>query len=183
MTFWSILLMLVAGVGSASARSAQVILFRHAEKPRDELDERLSERGRMRARALASCLTTNLSFLSNGMPVALFAPKFTRHGNVHRPYETLEPLAKELNLTIQMPYDRESHSELVKWILNNPSYDGKTVIICWVHDYLSAMAKDLGVRSKPLTRKGSLYDRFWVITFDQSVANLPQRLLPGDSVE
>ncbi len=140
----------------------------------------------MRARALASCLTTNLSFLSNGLPVALFAPKITRHGNVRRSYETLEPLAKELNLAIQTPYGRESHRQLIKWILSNPSYDGRTVIICWVHDYLPALAKDFRVRSKPMTWEGNLYDRFWVITFGRSGANLaslPQHLLPGDSVE
>jgi len=178
--------MMLLVVGTAAARPAKVILLRHGEKGPDEKDESLSDRGKLRAEALASCLTTNSSFLSQGLPVALFAPKFTRHDNVHRPYETLEPSAKSLQLTIQMPCDRKDYRGLVSSIMKDPVYDGKTVVVCWVHDYLPAMAREFGVKSKTLTWKGSVYDRFWVITFHRDHAKLqsiPQHLLPEDSAD
>jgi len=186
MRFWRIVLILVVAVGTATARPAKVILLRHGEKVPDEMDENLSERGQMRAEALASCLTTNSSFLSNGLPVALFAPKITRHDNVRRPYETLKPLARSLKLAIQMPCDRKDYRGLVSSIMKDPAYDGKTVVVCWVHDYLPAMAREFGIKSKSLTWKGSVYDRFWVITFHRDHAkltSLPQHLLPEDSAD
>ena len=187
MRFWpTTLVLLFVVVSSATARPAKVILLRHGEKVADEKDESLSDRGQRRAEALASCLTTNSSLLSNGLPVALFAPKFTRHDNVRRPYETLEPLAKSLKIAIQMPCDRKDCRGLVSTIMKDPAYDGKTVVVCWVHDYLPAMAREFGVKSKTLTWKGSVYDRFWVITFHHDhakLANLPQHLIPGDSAD
>jgi hypothetical protein len=75
---------------------------------------------------------------------------------------------------------------LAKHVLSDPGLDGKTVIVCWIHDYLPALAKGLGVKPEPARWKGSVYDRVWVITYTEHravLANLPQNLLPGDSTE
>jgi hypothetical protein len=181
-----LLLSLFASVEVALAQPARVILLRHSEKPASEADVHLSEEGAARARALVPLLTTNLLSATNGLPVALFAPQSTAHGHGRRPYETIAPLAAHLKLPVQRPFLAADYRALAKRVLKDPAFEGKTVLICWVHDYLSALAKELGVRPKPSSWKGDVYDRLWVITYRNGRAVLtdsPQNLLPGDSKE
>jgi hypothetical protein len=181
-----VLLLFLIAAETAFARPARVILLRHAEKPLDESDIHLSERGESRARALVVLLATERVLGTNGPPAALFAPKVTRRGHSRRPYETLEPLAEHLRLSIQTPYGPSDCAALAKHVLSDPDLDGKTVIVCWIHDYLPALAKALGVKPEPVRWKGSVYDRVWVITYEDHrvvLVNLPQNLLPGDSTE
>lgn len=180
----SILLLLFLGIQTVWARPAQIILLRHAEKPDGEANVHLSDRGRERARALVGCLTTNRTVITNGLPAALFAPRISPRGKARRPYETLEPLADHLKLTIQMPYRAEDCKTLAKNVLNEKAYEGKTIVICWVHDYLPELAQALGVKPKPAKWKSSVYDCFWVVTWkgkETVLASLPQHLLPGDA--
>ena len=180
------LLLFLIAVESVIARPARVILLRHAEKPPDESNVHLSERGESRAHALVTFLTTKPACVTNGSPAALFVPKFTSRGHSRRPYTTLEPLAEHLKLSIQTPYGPSDYAALAKHVLSDPGLDGKTVIVCWIHDYLPALAKALGVKPEPARWKGSVYDRVWVITYADHravLANLPQNLLPGDSTE
>ncbi len=184
MRFWVLFVLAVLPAPAVWCRPAQVILLRHAEKPVGHYDAGLSERGRQRAQALAPFLTTNVVFLTNGQPVALFAPRFTPRGHGRRAEETLEPLAEHLKLPIQMPVGPSDYVALAKHILTDPAFDGKTVVICWVHDYLPALARELGVKPKSAAWKGDVYDRIWLITYAKhhaSLASLPQHLLPGDS--
>ncbi len=179
-----LIVLLLANVQMALARPARLILLRHAEKPLNESDPHLSEQGKARAQALVPLLTTNLFIVTNGQPVALFAPQFTPHGHGRRPYETLEPLAEHLNLLIQRPFGSKDYAALARHVLEDPALDGKTVIVCWVHDYIPALAKEFGVRPKPAPWKNNVYDRVWVITYHKNravMASLPQKLLPGDS--
>jgi hypothetical protein len=181
-----LLLGLLLAAGIAWAGPAQIILLRHAEKPPEDSALHLSERGRARASALVSLLTNEPALLTNGLPVALFAPAFTRHGHGVRPYETLAPLAERLKLPIQTPCASGDYGTLAKRILKDPAFDGKTVVVCWVHDYIPALAEALGVKSPPAHWKGSVYDRLWVITYPAGRATLaerPEHLLPGDSTE
>lgn len=168
---------------AAVARPASVILLRHAEKPAGESDVHLSERGQLRARALPGLFATNAVLLSYGRPAALFAPSFTKKGHAVRPYETLRPLAEHLNLPIQMPYRTQDYADLARQILEDPTLNDKTVVICWVHDDLPDLAKAFGVKPKPPHWRETIYDRIWVITFRGDQANLvilPEHLLPGD---
>ncbi|MGH7869286.1 MAG: hypothetical protein ACREP9_17025, partial [Candidatus Dormibacteraceae bacterium] len=154
--------------------------------PPDESDVHLSERGQARSRALAALLTTNLVLVPNRSPAALFAPRFTRRGHTLRPSETLEPLAHQLKLPVQTTYSSTGYAALAKHILADPALDGKTVVVCWIHDYLPDLAKAFGVKPKPTRWRGSIYDRVWVINYqgDQAfMKDLPQKLLPGDSTE
>lgn len=168
------------------ARPAQVLLLRHAEKPAERSNLHLSQRGRERAQALASFLTTNELFLQHGAPAALFAVKVTPRGHGQRPTETLAPLAARLQLPIQTPFASDDHSALAAEILRNPAYEGKTVIICWVHEFLPELARDFGGKPKPKKWDGDRYDRIWLLTLDErrtSLKSLPQRLLPGDAAQ
>ena len=187
MNCWRLILMfLLIAAEAVLAAPARVILLRHAEKLPDESTVHLSERGHSRARALLALLEVRSVLGTNGPPAALFAPKFTRQGHSRRPYETLEPLAEHLKLSVQMPYGPSDYAALAKQVLSDPALDGKTVIVCWIHDYLPALVKALGVRPEPARWKGSVYDRVWVITYEDHravLADLPQKLLPGDSVK
>jgi hypothetical protein len=177
---------LLAGVQAALAQPARIILLRHAEKPKNDSELHLSEQGKARARALVSLLTTNSVFVTNGLPVALFAPQFTARGHGRRPYETIEPLAAHLKLPVHRPFAAADYRALARQILNNPLFDGKTEVICWVHDYLPALAKELGVKPEPPRWKSSVYDRVWVINKGRGRTELtdqPQNLLPGDSTK
>jgi len=179
-----ILLLFLFAAEAALARPARVILLRHAEKPPDKSNVHLSERGESRALALVAFLATKSVLGSNGPPAALFAPEVTRRGHSRRPYETLEPLAEHLKLSVQMPYGPSDYAALAEHVLSDPGLDGRTVIVCWIHDYLPALAKALGVKPEPARWKGSVYDRVWVITYTDHravLADLPQNLVPGDS--
>jgi hypothetical protein len=174
----------LAGSQPAFCTPAEVILLRHGEKPATHRDRDLSERGQQRARALASFLTANPVLLTNGLPVALFAPLPSARGHGRRPLETLTPLADRLGLSVQTPVKASEHAELARRILADPALDGKTVVICWVHHDLRALARELGVHPAPARWKASVYDRVWVITYHANRATLssvPEHLLPGDS--
>src|ERR1035441_8993388 len=107
-----ILMILLVVTETVSARPARVILLRHAEKPPDESTVHLSERGQSRARALIVLLEGKSVLGTNGPPAALFAPKVTRRGHSLRPYDTLEPLAEHLKLSVQMPYGPSDYAAL-----------------------------------------------------------------------
>jgi hypothetical protein len=181
---WSLALLIACVAQTALARPAQIILLRHAEKPPEHFAVHLDERGEARARALAYFLTTNKVFLSDGPPTALFAPEFTVRGHGRRPYETLQPLAERLHLPIQTPYGSKDAASLANLILNDPALDGKTVVVCWVHEELPALAKKLGVKPEPGAWDSRIYDRIWLISYHKHRAiltTLAQGLLPGDA--
>jgi hypothetical protein len=166
------------------ARPAEIIIIRHAEKPVDDFDMHLSPQGEQRAQALVDFLTTTPLLVTNGLPVALFASRATPRGHGQRTWETVEPLSKRLKLPIRTPYPAADYEKLAKLILEDPKFDGKTVLICWVHEFLPELAEALGVKKHPWRWKSNTYDRVWVITFHGRktiLSDLPQHLLPGDT--
>ena len=181
----STICLLLSAAQSVLARPAEIILLRHAEKPPDETNVHLSATGKERARALVQFLTNTPALTANGLPVALFAAHPLSRSHSKRPVETLEPLSKHLKLQILTPQTATEWSALAKKVLDDPTYDRKTLVICWVHDYLPQLAEAFGVKPKPALWKGNVFDRVWVITYrgKEGVLNdLPQRLLPGDSL-
>ncbi len=163
---------------------AQIILFRHAEKPDDPAALHLAPRGEERARALVSLLGKNSPLTSNAPIAALYATRVTGHGHSQRTGETLAPLAKELRLPVQTPYPNEMYSLLARDILANAAYRGKTVVICWTHHDIADLAGALGVKPKPARWKEKTFDRLWLMkpgARDAEFHDLPQRLLKGDS--
>jgi len=166
------------------AQPAEVILLRHGEKPENPQALHLAKRGEERAKALPEFFARSDKASRHGPPVALFASRPTRRGHGQRPRETLEPLAKVLRLPIQTPYESEDYARLARDIMRNPSCRGKTVVVCWVHEFLPQFAAALGVKPEPPKWKDEVYDRAYIITFEQGQANLDivrQKLLPGDS--
>jgi len=167
------------GLQAAFSEPAQIILIRHAEKPEDTNAVHLSKEGEKRAKELVSFLTTDPALTKFGLPVALYATHPTKHGHGVRTVETLTPLAKELHLPIQEPYLSEDYQGLARSVLSNPRYAGKCVVICWNHTEIPQLAAALGVRPEPPEWKESVFDRVFLITYEDGKAilkNLPQVL-------
>ena len=171
MTYFALVLALVAPPQKAE-RPAQIILFRHAEKPADKADPHLSPEGVRRARLLVGFLTTNPVVNKYGKPVAIFATKTTKDDDGQRTQETVAPAAAALKLPVQTPFLGRNYKQLAKLILGNPAYAGKTVLICWNHDVISDLAAELGVSPRPPAWKGKEYDRVYVISYRGKAATL-----------
>lgn len=175
--------LLTFGALCASGQPAQILLLRHAEKPEDEAALHLSPRGQQRALALAEFLGKPNALTSNAPIAALYATRLTKRSHGQRTGETLAPLAKQLGLPVQTPYEAELYSLLARDILDNRAYQGKTVIVCWTHHEIDNLTADLGVRPKPPKWKDDVFDRYWVVRFDNGAVTLKvlsQGLLPGD---
>jgi hypothetical protein len=153
-------------------RPAHIILIRHAEKPVASDNPHLSEAGVQRATRLVSFVTNNPTMAAYGLPVAVFATKTTKHDNGQRTQETVAPLARALHLPVQTPYLGKDYAALAKLILENPAYAGKTVLICWNHEVIPALAVALGVMPKPPKWKGSVFDLVYVISYHEGAAAL-----------
>jgi hypothetical protein len=180
----SILAVLCLTLEWCVAQPAQIIIIRHAEKPDDDRDQRLSLEGRERAMALAPYLTSTPELLTNGLPVALFASRPTPRDHGQRPLETLAPLAKEVKLVVQTPFYSRDYALLAQSVLSNPDYKGKTILICWTHEFIPQLAAALGIHPEPPKWKNSAFDRVFLITYQRGKAtlhDLPQRLMFGDS--
>ncbi|HAM73524.1 MAG TPA: hypothetical protein DCM86_17975 [Verrucomicrobiales bacterium] len=116
---------------------------------------------------------------------ALYATQVTKHDHSQRTSETLVPLARDLGLPVQRPYDAKEYVALARQVLGQRAYKGKTVIICWVHHDITELAMALGAQPPPAPWKDKTFDRLWVLKPDAHGAavfeDVPQRLLPGDS--
>lgn len=168
---------------SAGAQPAQVILLRHAEKPDDQADVHLAQRGEERAHVLVSLLGRGSPLTSHAPVAALYATRVTKHDHSHRTGETLAPLSLALDLPVNTTYASDDYVLAAANLLNNPSYRGKTVIVCWTHHDLAQLAGALGVRPQPDHWKDKTFDRLWIITYPEGRAALrdvPERLLEGD---
>lgn len=163
MTYVAVVLALLAP--PQAALPAQIILFRHAEKPADETNPHLSAEGVRRARKLVGFLATDPVVNKYGKPVALFATQTTKDGDGQRTQETVAPAAAALKLRVQTPFVGKDYKQLAKLILENPAYAGKTVLICWNHDVLPDLAAELGVSPAPPAWKGKEYDQVYLISF------------------
>lgn len=174
MKYLILVLLLVGAVKAAISQPAQIILLRHAEKPWDPASVHLSQEGQKRAEDLVPFLTTDPALTKYGLPVALYATHTTKHGHGQRPQETIAPLSKTLHLPVLAPYASDDYARLAKAVLTNPKYQGKTVLICWVHDYIPQLAGALGVRPEPPRWKGEVYDRLFLISYEKGKAVLKE---------
>jgi hypothetical protein len=179
-----LLILLTAFSFSAWSQPAQVVIIRHAEKPDDPDALHLSPRGQERAQALVKFFTDNRKVIRYGRPVALYATDPSKRGRGQRPFETLEPTSKELKLPILTPFQSENYELLARQIMSQTNYQGKTVVICWVHDCMPELAAAFGVKPEPPKWKDSVYDRAYIINFQGGKPDLDvvaQKVLPGDS--
>jgi phosphohistidine phosphatase SixA len=115
----------------------RILLMRHADKTDDPDNEDLSDAGVERAKRLATYIPETF-----GKPDIIVATAHSKHSD--RPKETVEPLADALGLKIQHDFENKEFADLVDEIFNDPDYKNKTVVICWHHGNLPALAALLG---------------------------------------
>jgi hypothetical protein len=181
----------VAAPEAKGKHPAAVLIIRHAEKPEAVDDVHLSDRGKERASRL------HLLFVGSPdrpAPFALPDFLFATHNSdqSHRPLETVTPLAAKLRIPINHRYKNKSTTEdqsgiedLARELSHNPKYAGKTVLLCWHHGSIPALARALKANNTPEHWPSKAFDRVWRITYDEkgkaTFADLPQHLLKGDS--
>jgi hypothetical protein len=180
--------------GAAFAAPAQVVFIRHAEKPGNSNE--LSEQGFRRAQALVKFFLSEPAVNRYGPPAGIYAAAPKHEDSSIRSIQTVTPLAKALQLTINKNFTRGETRKLARSIMQNPAYDGKMVLVCWQHaalvDAIRDLAEESGASPKllgvlPVEWPDETFDRAWILDFDRGSAahfkNIPQRLLPGDSVK
>lgn len=170
------------------AKPSHVILIRHAEKLEDDSEQHLSTKGKERAAALVPYFMNRETLPKITDLRAIYAqkPPHPERSSL-RPIETVQPLADALKLKVLTPWKRDEYKGLVREIMQNPRYDGKTVLICWEHNLLVEIAREFKPDNPPSDYPGKRFDRTWIITFQtdgkRTFKDLPQRLMFGDTPE
>jgi phosphohistidine phosphatase SixA len=162
----------------------QILLIRHAEKPAIEGDVNLAPRGQERAAALGTIFRFSLARPNPfRAPDYVFATRNTERS--HRPVQTVTPFAAALGLSVNATYENEDYPRLVRELLRNPRYSGKTILVCWHQGTMPELAHSLGAKDAPDNWKKSIFDRVWQITYGSDgeihFRDRPQYLLPGDA--
>lgn len=111
--------------------------MRHAEKTGDPNDPNLSDAGQARADRLARYVPDTF-----GMPDFIIATAPSRHSN--RPFQTVEPLAKALSLTVDQGWADQDYGSLAEALLSEPRFTGKHIAVCWHHGNIPNMLHALG---------------------------------------
>jgi hypothetical protein len=121
-------------------------------------------------------------------PDFLFAAAGSKSSN--RPIETISPLSSALHLPInpglKEPYGDGEYEELAKYLLSNPTFAGKVILICWHHGTIPDLAKRLRAPVPQRLSKWNptVFDRVWEINYDTDPPefhDFPQQLLYGDT--
>lgn len=174
------------------AMPAQVIIVRHAEK--DPVSRQLiNPQGLERPAALTYYLTQTDYLLNFGLPVVIFASRSIPISDriVPRTIETMMPVAEFLSLPIHSPYNGYQVHEMANFVLTNPRYNGKNVLICWNHssifDLVNAFGYQVPIKNCPKGKYPDCrFDLTWVMTFPIPDGTSPyatiylQQLMYGD---
>ena len=171
----------------------QILLIRHGEKPADDTEAHLSKEGKERAKALPR-LFEKTDTRPDPFPTPDFVFAARNSSASHRPFDTVRPLAKQLNLTIDDTFESKVEAEkadgkgvpeLAAALLGESKYAGKTVLVSWRHSTIPELAKALHAKKVPSRWADEVFDRVWQITYDEkgkgTLRDRPQRLLTTDS--
>ena len=162
---------------------AQVIIIRHGEKP--PVGNHLNDQGRARAQALVEFFKNNPEVTQYGTPAAIYAMRPSPNDGSFRPIETVTPLADSLGLPINENYAKRDGDAMAQSIKTSLDYAGKMVLICWEHHDIPNLVRSFGWDSAPDSWKGDVFDRAWVLNFENgkptSFKDVPEHVLPGDS--
>jgi broad specificity phosphatase PhoE len=119
--------------------TGRILLTRHAEKPDNPLDPKLSPAGLDRAQKLDPYILATF-----GKPHFLFASAISKHSE--RPYLTLKPLSKAIDVAIDTTYADQDYAALAHHLLTKDDYRGKLLVVCWHHGHIPFFAKALGAK-------------------------------------
>jgi hypothetical protein len=169
-----------------------ILIIRHGEKPPDGKpgvdaggnanDHSLVPIGWARAKALPTLFTGAIAWFPQ--PTQLIAPAYgQKHDPVERTHETIAPLAGQLGLQIQTPFEKGYETDLGKQVAAATS--GVT-LICWEHKHIPAIANAIILNDPqiPASWPGDRFDVVWVFEATApgtyAFTQVPEMLLPGD---
>eukprot|EP00835_Amoeboradix_gromovi_P001822 NODE_91_length_21779_cov_0.171356.p12 type:complete len:186 gc:universal NODE_91_length_21779_cov_0.171356:9883-9326(-) len=138
----------------------QILFIRHAEKTKSD-PIHLSKQGVERAEQLPDYMSKLVSKGIISKPDHLISMKQQAPQKSNRPFETLVPLSKHLNLEIHNEYTSDEIDQLFSAI-NNKALLGKVVLVCWSHDNLPAIAQRFGMPVKNWKKKD--FNSVWLLT-------------------
>src|SRR5262249_42590382 len=144
---------------SAGGGPAAIVMIRHAEEPDNPGNPHLSKEGAARADLFVEFMTHDPAIIRLGPPAAIFATQMTNDGNGQRTQETVAPLGSVLHLPVQTPYRAKDYAKLARRVLSDPTLAGKTIVICWNHEWLPQLAAALGVTPIPPKWKDKNFDQ------------------------
>jgi hypothetical protein len=156
---------------------AQVLLFRHAEKPDAADDLGLSPKGQIRAAALAVYLPAVF-----GRPSHLVAAQQSKDSN--RPALTLKLLSDSLRIPVDTRFEHEQFNDLARELLGDPRYQGARIALCWHHGEIPDLARALQAPDAPDHWDDDVFDHIWQIDYGldhPKLTKVHQKLLFGDS--
>jgi hypothetical protein len=150
-----------APLDASAFAPANVLIIRHAEKPLT--GPGLSEEGQERAAALPQ-----LFVKSDARPDPFPTPGFLIAAQTSpessRPVDTVSPLGARLGLHVKDDVKDKHYAQLVGE-LKDQRYAGKTVLICWHHGEMPALAEALGGTGIPDKIDEGTYDLIWRIDY------------------
>jgi len=153
MQFPTFALVLAIALATVSAAQQTVYLIRHGEKPSDGSDG-LSAQGVERSQ----CLRTVFGNASNYNIGYIIAEEPESSGSRERPLETVQPLATDLGLTVDISCAK-TDSDCVTTLVD--SYTGtNNILICWEHGELTDIVTALGDDDAP-TYPDDDYNLIW----------------------
>lgn len=158
------------------AATKTVMVIRHGEKPTDKNSHVLNSVGEERAERLSGLFRNPPAGLAK--PDVLFASK----GNTDsmRPLQTLQPLARDLHLSIDTHLDSENAiSDTAKWL---KAQNGVT-LASLEHSAIPGVCKLFA--SVPSTWPDDRFDVVWVFTSTDGgkswkFTQVPENVMPGD---
>lgn len=151
---------LLLAAPTSLAMPKTVVVIRHAEKPADESNIHLSEKGYARAAKLPQFF---LRF-DSAAAIRLIAQGQKRADSSLRPIETVMPASQQFQQAILHQFVKGEVQAMVEFLRSNHSYDGKTVVISWGHDELGSISALLGAPQGEWSSK--IFDRAWVFRYD-----------------
>lgn len=138
-----------------------VYLIRHGEKPDD--GNGLNAQGEQRAQCLRNVFGASSGYIighimaqtpKSGLFMAQLLSRGLKRlqltipdGSRQRPLDTVEPLAQDLGLSVDISCDRDDQDCVANVV---ESYSGSgNILICWEHDALHDIVKALGDKKAP----------------------------------
>ncbi|KAH1376872.1 hypothetical protein KXW57_007079 [Aspergillus fumigatus] len=150
----------LALIAAVSAAKPTVYLIRHGEKPSDG-GNGLSAQGLERAQCIRNVFGSASSY--NIGYIMAQTPK--QNGKRARPYETVEPLAEDLGLTVDTSCDRDD-PKCVRDVVEGYTGSGN-ILICWEHDALTEIVDKLGDDDAP-SYPDDRFDLIWTDPYPYS---------------
>ncbi len=161
-----------------------ILLIRHAEKPRDPLDHTLTPVGLARTQAYVAYF----QHYAIGQSASPLNHLFAAADSVgsQRSTMTLAPLSAALGLQVDVRFDDHGYQRLADEIRITGKYDNSNILICWHHGQLLNLATALGAppQSLPASWPADVFGWLLHLSFDAAgtcrARAVNQELMCGD---